>query len=934
MRQRLELFIAGLRAETDGDSLVLFNYTVEELKNPTIVKNSYSRQLTLKAGITANDLIFNSCFRLDRRIGDGFDPSKRVPFRIYADGGVIIEAGYVKLDGTSRENGGEVYKVTLYGGLGSFLYSLSASVEEGKRTLASLDFLGTGDPDSELTFNINRTTIIEAWTALRHGGAAKWGVINFCRAYNGYPDKFDATRAVIKPDSEGVPPYWHDPDSDPPDYYYCADRTNGLTIAELGRQLTEWQTRDIRSYLQRPVLSVKALFDAIRNPDNNGGYEVTLDSRFFNADNPYYAHAWMALPMLTSIVKDEITYKGKLSAIGSSRENARTLAYQQIGDSNAWLPELVEDATGYLPTVTDEVLVEIPVSFGLYLNTAQPDLAGKTVRLSKDAVNLTNLAVVRAVFVEAIGDDGNGNIIARAPIRAFFSHVKGTIVNHEPVDYDPTCEELAQRVGFTPFSPSTWPAPTYGDLSYGDLKVEAGGGLASWNGDHMSLSLSGRGVKRIYIYWSVCVDHGGHTGVPLSGVYYGSSSYQCDYILVRQMQKPQVTVLDDGGVRSDTVVDKAHLLGFDMTPADFLLSYCKRFGLMFRIDPDTKTIHIETHSTFYKDSSLDIGKRIDAGRGRNQVPIPFDTLIMQAREEGIGSAWPVEYEKRYGRPYGAKRINTGYEFNAGVRDLLDKSVLKTAAEVKRKDMTFCTVRDAGNTHQIPSAFLFGGMKYYLYRSTDQERVERPIPSVPQTAGITYFDGDFNGYDLNSRPEFDNADGKPCDGAGVLLFLQGFRPAPPGSAVTDDLSIMTTYGEGPCWILDPADLPGHNDTPSIPLFGRYVWDGKTVDYSMDFGTPAELDIPGVAVREGSDVFSIFWERYFADRYNKDTKTVTLYVYTAGLQMNVEAMRRFYWFRGSLWALNRIIDYDLAGDGVTKCEFVQVQDIDNYLNFNEF
>ena len=161
MRQRLDLFIDGLLADTDGDSLVLFNYSLEDLRNPAVVKNSFSRQLTLKA-TRRNNSIFQTCFRMDRIIGSGFDPRKRVPFQILADGARLVESGYLKLDNTENTEHSNYYKVTLYGELGAFFFSLAYSGED-KRTLADLDFLGTNNPDTELNFKINAATVLTAW---------------------------------------------------------------------------------------------------------------------------------------------------------------------------------------------------------------------------------------------------------------------------------------------------------------------------------------------------------------------------------------------------------------------------------------------------------------------------------------------------------------------------------------------------------------------------------------------------------------------------------------------------------------------------------------------------------------------------------------------------------------------------------------------------
>ena len=101
--------------------------------------------------------------------------------------------------------------------------------------------------------------------------------------------------------------------------------------------------------------------------------------------------------------------------------------------------------------------------------------------------------------------------------------------------------------------------------------------------------------------------------------------------------------------------------------------------------------------------------------------------------------------------------------------------------------------------------------------------------------------------------------------------------------------------------------------------------------MDFSVPVELDIPGVLAPADIGVYDLFWKAYIADRYSLRTKAVTLYLNTRGMDVSARTLRRFFWMDGALYVLTKIGPYDLEGDGVTKAEFVQVQDIDAYLDF---
>ena len=125
MRRKISLYIADRLVDMDDQNLVLFNYTMEDLNNPTIVRNSYSQQVTIPA-TPANNKIFGDYFRLDRVTGGGFNVLVRTPFKIYNEMNEILESGYCKLEAV-QSNGVHIhsYSISLYGGLGGFFYDLS-----------------------------------------------------------------------------------------------------------------------------------------------------------------------------------------------------------------------------------------------------------------------------------------------------------------------------------------------------------------------------------------------------------------------------------------------------------------------------------------------------------------------------------------------------------------------------------------------------------------------------------------------------------------------------------------------------------------------------------------------------------------------------------------------------------------------------------------
>ena len=188
MRNKISLYIADHLVDLDEQSFILFNYTMEDLSNPTIVRNSFSQQITIK-GTPNNNKIFGHVARLDRTTqyggassGVDFSASRKTPFVIFNEMNEIVESGYVKLDDVVRTKGLLEYKITLYGGLGSFFYGLSTNEDGSKRTLADLDYFGH-DGARVTSFNVQPDvfyTIKDAWKYLSGNNmthASFWNII-------------------------------------------------------------------------------------------------------------------------------------------------------------------------------------------------------------------------------------------------------------------------------------------------------------------------------------------------------------------------------------------------------------------------------------------------------------------------------------------------------------------------------------------------------------------------------------------------------------------------------------------------------------------------------------------------------------------------------------------------------------------------------------
>jgi len=306
MKRKVQLYIAGRRVDLGDDSWILYNWTRENLANPTAVVNSSSHQVQLP-GTCRNNSVFGAAFRLDRKTvfgvrydGTQFDPTRKTPFTLYNEDGTVLEAGYCRLDKVNSRSRIHAYTVTLYGGLGSFFYAL-ANTEDGKeRTLRDLiwkDKNGNDVTDFAVT-PVASDTVRDAWYHLAGStpAATFWNIVNFAPAYNGLPKDFDASHAIVT--RQAFKNVMDEYLSDGLTYTYKAGV--GCALLTFQKPHTEWEVCDLRWNLQRPVVSVKAFITAICDSRNNGGYTVTLDPTFFRDDNPDYADMWWTLPLIAT----------------------------------------------------------------------------------------------------------------------------------------------------------------------------------------------------------------------------------------------------------------------------------------------------------------------------------------------------------------------------------------------------------------------------------------------------------------------------------------------------------------------------------------------------------------------------------------------------------------------------------------------------------
>lgn len=958
MVENLRLYINDKLVEFSTDPKVLYTYQASDVTNPTAVKNSFTKTVTID-GTPSNNDIFGHYWNVERYLlngGEGgvyFNSSKKAPFQLFI-GSTLYEDGYAKLDSIQRNGGDLKYNVTLYGALGDFFYNLSTAENGEEKKLSDLDYTDEGGAD-EFNFTANIDSVYTAWGVL--GGTVnpnfsnnkKWKHINFMPAYNGLPSDFDADKVIIN--SSGTTLQYGAKNADDDQWYYMKNR---WTIGTLPQEMTEWEVRDLRSYLQRPCIKMSSIVSACCNPDCNGGYNVVLDEDFFNDENPYWTKTWLSLPMVQNLEysNEEQILDGATLLTATTSGETNGLMYQDLrfdlGEINGNVSNI---------TVKCNIFSQVGQGCTSYIwfwnwngDSAHPGwicfgslfcqliaLNGDTVVGASPAYNLTT--PVRH----------NGNL--------YYGH-NGHYPESTGIDSSTGRRKMGDGTQFIPYMDM----PIYnvlGKLSPTGFKKEishtSSGSTYSNTPYEFTFSIDNigtnvTGLKMVY-YWGASekkVKHFGPNwvfGSPYHDAWV-SNEYSAESVRVTDNNMNITShnlsaVLGESLGRTGTKVTKALLLNTESTPCDYLLSYCKMFGLHFTKEIGSKTINIMTRKSFYKRNNIvDLNEYIDHGKQIDITPIMFKSKWYQFLQEKDETELQQKYLTAKGVEYGCKVLDTGYQFSSEKQDLLKDNCIKSGIEALEKSKWFI----AYNNDESLRPWMKVGLKYTLWNGTDEMEYNAGVGNSGTVIPINEGDG-MKYYDIFPKLQFHDGDNGATDGNNCLVFFSGFksvlsgRTNPLSYILSDDTVYQTDLNEGtPCWLFTKYDVVNGKrlcyKLNKIPVFERYLTSDNsgTISKSLDFGSAQELYVPNYNLTDDTNIYYNFWRSYLTDLFDVNTKQMTCYV-KINENPNTEWLRRFYWFDNAIWMANKVSDWNPASYETTKVEFIKVQDVNNYSSITQ-
>lgn len=942
MRQIINLVLDGKELELSEPLQINMNYTLEDYTNPTIIKVGYSKTVVVK-GTPNNNQIFGDIWNLERvqNLNNGsysgiyFDPSKRAPMQIYHNGD-LIEDGYCKLDEIVKEGKEITYNLTFFASLADFFYSMTYTDDGENMTLADLDY------GKNIDFVINRTTITDAWNALRNNTDNKYQIINFAPCYNGKPQGMSADKAIIQYGKRfGV--FDSSVSKDGKTY----SSYDGYYLADLNKEYTEWETRDLRSYQQRPVLRVKALFEALVRKASQLGFNLKLSDKFFNEENPYYNDAWFTLPMLPT-----------LDNIGGNEHSGILETITSVSNKNNFnevIPVVSDDVD--IHTIEDKYLIPTDsISYGNFNAKYKTKIFFASEDAFKDKVKNVYLSAVYSYLMVTpsnMGEvkydkngvayiDWNGDVTTEITtytakkgsgimVQMVAEDVNGVILGSSPIHILTNKVSDDMMVGWrhTPKVENSY-------VLHNNYFTSKGSNQYIFNED---IELEIPNIPRhsdvkfvLYVDW---VDKEGLDSSK-NKCYGLNSSTNKGYIPISEYtyNTTYAGISGQGGkwgytefnqVGSGTKITKSKLLQSDFTPCDFMISYTKMFGLYWYKDVYDGVIHLLTRNEFFTGEVVDMTDRIDYSMTSKILPITFKHKFYDLKNEYDESELTDKYQKDYAITYGRQRINTNYNFDSEVNDIYSGNIFKTAIQGEEKRPLFRTFKKDSTIAPNP---LYDGMKlHYYYNNTTDESAEKEYAGSALTSYINWNARD--GYDCEPRLCLNDDEDGNLEGKNVLLFFNGFKTQRDVNGnsipyyISDDIDAMFDLNDGQaCWY-----LYGNYSTVQLPSFERYKTKGNTVTHSFDFGTPREIFCYDYSINDESNIYTKYWKTFYNDQLNVNTRVLEAYVLLDRKVLG-DMLRKFYIIGNSYYILNKVSDYCITSYNTTKCEFIKVMDLNNY------
>ena len=359
--------------------------------------------------------------------------------------------------------------------------------------------------------------------------------------------------------------------------------------------------------------------------------------------------------------------------------------------------------------------------------------------------------------------------------------------------------------------------------------------------------------------------HYGYT-IDLSDSFFRSTEFTSTW-----MTLPMLYEIDPD-VETGTVFTKKQLFSETSSPASYLISYCKTYGIYLDVNYYTKKLVLKRLPHFFDSGKINELK-IDLSKEIKITPLSFDKASYTFDyDEGEGE-FLDKYKDIYGIQYGSKKVNTGYRFDASTAPYIDNNIFRAAVDSLDQsiyykypyavrntfgtDMLFAYPTGLMDEANLPTYKLFNIDTFNTtgeVKTVDGEMIPNWYPGVYDTSSskVQVYNIINSGYqfmnvwwaglrqniwqDSFPKLQFHSEDNKSVDGKNVLVRFDGFRYSSYGKiSNTEDRTFwnVESYSDGTIDATKVNYLLSDDNAYLKSLIGtNCYYDNPIPDYSVN------------------------------------------------------------------------------------------------------
>lgn len=871
---QLELYINDQLADLTEESILAVTKTYETIENPLNYYTEFSKTIKLPLS-ERNNAIFSNFYRQDSIITNvTVDYTKKFDFLLLNDSERIM-SGNLQLNNANTIYTDECYEVTLFGTLGLIMNTLGLLTFNPYAEGTDPQYI-IENPFSDTI--VNRQIVKDSFQQFRHriDGDDILDWIGFIPTYQGkYPD-FSSDKEQILP----------------------SGRTEDMT-----QERDEHYTREFRSYYQQPFVWVDKLWKVAKQKiEEITDYTFNLDKSWFNINNPYYTDLIYTCP---SLYNADDNYSAKSITLIPKINQWSTYRYNRtppIGNHN------ISQMTNFQVNTVNEMfrndvfnpdgnmgVTKFHANFNLVLCAPLEDdsISNLYARIRDDNPFLVEIYAVNANTNQAVY-----GAIQRFVIYSESSdHIDGY---HEEKNVDVARRGKPNITLNAGYRPILWT----GSSDYGGLHREDDGYFWEANLD-VTLNVQENVPYKIYVNCHTYNNDKPFEYAPQklprwdylwTDFFEESWSRDRGYSAYLDLLSGYAETVEHH--RSTSDLNLYRVFPKDTTLRDVLLNYSKMCGLVWEVDEEKKEITVMSRNRFFQDYTIkDWSDKVDRSNEFRMQPLTFDHRFVNFNYENGDCTRLKGYEAKYQNTYGAKKLDTGYDFNVEQKDLF-KGLVPAVVSTKKQASI-----NANSEYEDSDTFVGYGFKV--------------LPNEQ------YVDNDDNGNNagMSGAFYFRNGTVPPdplislCDTNGQYCVI-----------VSDDPEYQIRSGNY-CW-----DTCGENWTLcyTIPMVSTVSnWDYLGRHFSVHFEKPAEYYY-SVSYDNINYLYNSYWKNYIDERYCSQNKKLTAYFYLTPQEFAEVDFREFIKIDNILYHIDKIYDYNFDISTPVKIDLAQVWNIQNYTN----